>query len=302
MTNADFATNTDFATIVPDPSALEQLATGCAFTEGPVYIPGERCVLFSDIPNDRIMRWSEADGMTVWREPSGYANGATRDREGRVIHCEHGTRRVSRTEPDGSVTMLVERYLGGRLNSPNDAVVAPDGAIWFTDPPYGIVSDVEGHKADSEQEANFVFRLEPESGSLEVVVGDMEEPNGLAFSPDRSLLYIADSSSVDGRGVNHHIMVFDVIDGRRLANGRVFAVIDPGVPDGLRIDEHGNVITSAEDGIYVIAPDGTELGRIPVPEVVANCAFGDEDGRTLYITATSSLYRIRLGVREAPGP
>jgi gluconolactonase len=298
----DVMPHTDrFTDIVPDPGAVELLATGATFTEGPVYLPQERCVLFSDIPNDRILRWSEADGMTVWREPSGYANGATRDLEGRIVHCEHGTRRVSRTEHDGSVVTLVDRYGAGRLNSPNDAVVTPDGAIWFTDPPYGIVSDVEGHKADSEQDGNFVFRLDPASGSLEVVNDTMEEPNGLAFSPDRSLLYIADSSSVDGRGVNHHIMVFDVVDGRRLANGRVFAVIDPGVPDGLRVDEHGNVFTSAEDGVHVLAPDGTELGRILVPELVANVAFGGEDGRTLYMTATSSLYRIRLAVREAPG-
>ena len=294
MTNAE-----RFAAVVPDPSALERLATGAVFTEGPVYLPEERCVLFSDIPSDRILRWSEAGGLSIFREPSGYANGATRDREGRVVHCEHGTRRVSRTEPDGTVTTLADRYGGGRLNSPNDAVVTPDGAIWFTDPPYGIASDVEGHKADSEQEGNNVFRLDPASGALEILTGSMEEPNGLAFSPDPSLLYIADSSLADGRGANHQIMVFDVVDGRRIANGRVFAVIDPGVPDGIRVDELGNVLTSAEDGVHVIAPDGTELGRIPVPELVANLAFGGDDGRTLYITATTSLYRVRLGVRDA---
>jgi gluconolactonase len=291
-----------FAAIVPDPTALERLATGAAFAEGPVYLPQKQCVLFSDIPNDRILRWSRADGLSVWREPSGYANGATRDREGRLVHCENGTRRVTRTEHDGSLVTLADRYRGGRLNSPNDAVVAPDGAIWFTDPPYGIVSDVEGHKADSEQDANNVFRLDPDTGQLEIVCGTMQEPNGLAFSPDRSLLYIADSSLVDGRGTNHHIMVFDVVDGRRLANGRVFAVIEPGVPDGIRVDEHGNVLTSAADGVQVIAPDGTELGRIAVPELVANCAFGGEAGRTLFITATTSLYAVRLGVGEAPGP
>jgi gluconolactonase len=291
--------NAAFAAVCRDPAAVERVATGCTFTEGPVWLPAERCLLFSDIPADRIMRWSEADGTTVWREPSEYANGATLDREGRILHCEHGSRRVTRTEPDGSRTVLVERFRGGRLNSPNDAVVTPDGAIWFTDPPYGIVSDVEGHKADSEQEGNFVFRLDPETGELDLLTDEMEEPNGLAFSPDRSLLYVADSSSVDGRGSNHHILVFDVVEGRRIENGRVFAVIDPGVPDGLRVDELGNVLTSAEDGVHVIAPDGTELGRILVPELVANVGFGGEDGRTLFMTATTSVYRIRLGVRDA---
>jgi gluconolactonase len=286
-----------FTAIVPDPTAVELLATGAEFTEGPVYLPDERCVVFSDIPNDRILRWSEADGMTVWREPSGFANGATLDHEGRIIHCEHATRRVSRTERDGTVVTLADRFGGGRLNSPNDAVVAPDGAIWFTDPPYGIASDEHGTPAGAEQAGNFVFRLEPGSGALEVVCETMEEPNGLAFSPDRSLLYVADSSLSDGRGQNRHIMVFDVVERRRLANGRVFAVIEPGVPDGLRVDEYGNVWTSAEDGVHVLAPDGVELGRILVPELTANCAFGDEDGRTLYITATTSLYRIRLAVR-----
>jgi gluconolactonase len=285
-----------FAAVVPDPSAVERVATGATFAEGPVWLPQERCVLWSDIPGDRILRWSEADGLSVWREPSGYANGATLDREGRIIHCEHGTRRVTRTERDGTVTTLVDRFRGGRLNSPNDAVVTADGAIWFTDPPYGIVSDVEGHKADSEQEGNFVFRLDPSSGELDLLTDELEEPNGLAFSPDGTLLYIADSSLVDGRGSNHHILVFDVVDGRRIANGRVFAVIEPGVPDGFRVDELGNVLTSAEDGVHVIAPDGTELGRIPVPELVANVAFGGDDGRTLFITATTSLYRVRLNV------
>ncbi len=292
-----------FLAIVPDPGAVEVLATGAAFTEGPVYLPDEGCVLFSDIPNDRILRWSESDGMTVWREPCGFANGATLDREGRIIHCEHGTRRVSRTAHDGSVATLADRFGGGRLNSPNDAVVTPDGAIWFTDPPYGICSDEHGLQADSEQAGNLVFRLDPESGSLDVVCDTMEEPNGLAFSPDWSLLYIADSSLADGRGSNRHIMLFDVVEGRRLGDGRVFAVIEPGVPDGLRVDEHGNVWTSAADGVHVIAPDGVKLGRILVPEVTANCAFGgDDDRRDLYMTATTSLYRIRVNVRGAPGP
>jgi gluconolactonase len=291
--------NAAFAAVCPDPAAVERVATGATFAEGPVWLARERCVLFSDIPGDRILRFAEADGTSVWREPSEYANGATLDREGRIIHCEHGSRRVTRTELDGSVTVLAERFRGGRLNSPNDAVVTPDGAIWFTDPPYGIVSDVEGHKADSEQEGNFVFRLDPESGELDLLTAEMEEPNGLAFSPDRSLLYVADSSLVDGRGSNHHILAFDVVDGRRIANGRVFCEIEPGVPDGFRVDELGNVLTSAEDGVHVIAPDGTELGRILVPELVANVAFGDDDGRTLYMTATTSLYRIRLNVRDA---
>ncbi|HYE00314.1 MAG TPA: SMP-30/gluconolactonase/LRE family protein, partial [Alphaproteobacteria bacterium] len=213
-----------------------------------------------------------------------------RDREGRLVTCEHGTRRVTRTEADGTITVLADRHRGRRLNSPNDVVVKSDGTIWFTDPPYGILSDYEGYKADSEQEGNFVFRLDPASGELRVVADDFDKPNGLAFSPDESLLYIADSGISHDPAGPHHIRRF-AVEGAALRDLGVFAVIDPGTADGLRVDRHGHVWTSAGDGVQVLAPDGTLLGRIRTPEIASNLCFGA--GR-LFITATSAVYAIAV--------
>jgi gluconolactonase len=284
--------------VAPD-AALSRLVDGCTWAEGPVYLPADGSVLFSDIPNDRAMRWFPGEGGRVVRQPNDYTNGNTLDREGRVIHCEHGERRVSRTEHDGTRHGLVDRFAGGRLNSPNDVVVASDGAIWFTDPPYGILSDYEGHAAPSEQAACYVFRFDPLSGDLSAVSDDLAHPNGLAFSPDERLLYVADSSAAVDPDGNHHILVFDVVEGRYLERPRPFAVIEPGVPDGMRVDEHGNVWTSALDGIHVLDQAGTELGRVLVPERTGNCVFGGPDGRRLFIAASSSLYAIDVLVRGA---
>lgn len=284
--------------LTPD-SGLERLCGGAGWGEGPVWLDAQQCVLWSDIPNNRMLRWSAAEGMAVHRAPSGFTNGHYLDRQGRLVSCSHGRRAIERTEADGTVTVLVQRYRGGRLNSPNDLVVKSDGTIWFSDPPYGIVSDREGHAAPSEQAANHVFRFDPASGQLDAVTALVEEPNGLAFSPDERLLYVSDTSAAlrtDGGG-HHHIMVFDVLDGRRLANGRVFAVVEPGLPDGFRVDVNGWIFTSAQDGIQLYHPDGTRLGKIRVPEKVANCTFGGADRNELYIAATSSLYRIRLNTR-----
>jgi gluconolactonase len=281
-----------------DPAArLIRLAGGAVWSEGPVYLPATREVLYSDVRTDRGLRWSEERGGEVWRQPNDHTNGNTLDREGRVVHCEHGHRRIARTEADGTRHGLVDRFEGKRLNSPNDVVVKSDGTIWFTDPPYGIIFPEEGHPAPQEQPGCFVYRFDPDRGELTAVTDALVHPNGLAFSPDESLLYVADTSAAIDAAGNHHIVVLDVVDGRRLEHAHVFAVIEPGLADGLRVDEHGNVWTSAGDGIHVLAPDGRELARIRVPEITSNCVFGGSDGRRLFITASSSLYAIETNVR-----
>ena len=278
------------------------LAGGAIWAEGPVYVPDDDALLWSDVRGNVVRRWSAADGSTELYRPSDFANGHTLDHDGSVLACEHGPRRVSRHERDGSRTTVVDRYRGARLNSPNDIVVASDGAIWFTDPPYGILDDGEGYKADSELGGCFVFRLDRSTGELAIMSDDLVHPNGLAFSPDETVLYVSDTSIARIPGGNHHILAFDVIDRRRLTSPRIFAVIEPGVPDGLRIDVDGNVWTSAGDGIQVLDAAGTELGRILLPEEAANCTFGGEDGQRLFITATSTLWAIDVGIRGVATP
>ena len=286
-----------FREMLPEGVDLERHFTGTAWAEGPVYFSDGDYVVWSDIPNDRMMRWSLSEGASVFREPAGYTNGNYLDRQGRLVSCEHGNRRISRTEPDGSVVTLVDRYDGNRLNSPNDLVVKSDGTIWFTDPPYGILSDHEGHKAESELGANYVFRFDPETGELRIVGDDFDRPNGLCFSPDESILYVADS------GEPRHIRAFDVVDGEHISNGRIFAVVRPGMPDGFRVDTKGNLFTSAWDGIQVYSPEGELLGKVLVPEErTANCSFGGPDKSRLFITADRSLYSIKLNVTGAQTP
>jgi gluconolactonase len=288
-----------FERLVPADAELVRLAEGTIWAEGPVYQPRDDSLVWSDIPNDRVLRWSGVDGSVreLYR-PADFANGHTLDHDGTILACEHGTRRVARYEPDGSRTTVVDRFEGKRLNSPNDIIVASDGAIWFTDPPYGIASDREGHAAPSELGGCFVFRLDRASRDLAVMSDAMVDPNGLAFSPDESILYVSDTSRARIEGGNHHILAFDVLDGkRRLGEPRVFAVIEPGLSDGFRVDVEGNVWTSAGDGIHVLDPEGTELGRILVPEPVGNCTFGGADGRRLFIVATSTLWSIQVGIR-----
>jgi gluconolactonase len=287
--------------LLPD-SQLTRLATGAAWSEGPVYLSSDESVIWSDIPNNRLLRWTERDGLSVWRSPSNFENGHYLDAAGRLVSCEHGRRCISRTEKDGSVTVLADSYQGKRLNSPNDLVVKSDGSIWFTDPPYGILSDREGYKAESELGDNYVFRLDPETGDLTIATDEIEEPNGLAFSPDESLLYIADTSAALREGGNHHIMQFDVVEGSELRNGRLFAQINPGLADGFRLDIHGNIFTSALDGVHVYTPDGFRIGRIPVPEKVANLTFGGPGRNRLFITASTSLYAVTLNTRGIQRP
>jgi gluconolactonase len=273
---------------------VERLWTGGRWTEGPVYFPAARHLLFSDIPNNRIMRFDEGDGsVSVFRQPSNYANGHTVDRQGRLVSCEHGGRRVIRVEHDGRVTIIADDYEGKPLNSPNDVVVRSDHSIWFTDPPYGILSDYEGHKADSEVGGNFVFRVDATTGEIRIVMHDFVRPNGLAFSPDERRLYIVDSA-----GGEHpkHIRVFDVTDEGTLANGRWFADCTAGRFDGLRLDEAGRVWASADDGVHCIDPDGTLIGKVLIPEICSNVVFGGVKRNRLFITATTSLYSVMLPI------
>jgi sugar lactone lactonase YvrE len=267
-------------------ATVEKVVGDLAFTEGPLWMPGGY-LLFTDIPRNRIMRWHPTEGLSVFREPSQQANGLLRDGEGRLVAAEHASRRVSRTMPDGTIVTLADRYEGKRLNSPNDVVQARDRSLYFTDPPFGLSQQKEG----KELEVNGVFRLSPE-GTLTLLVSDFEAPNGLGFSPDGRTLYVADT----GR---QHVRAFDVKADGRLAGGRVFATMTPwpggqGWADGLKVDGRGHVFVTGPGGVWVFDAVGKTLGVIETPEIPANCAFGDADGKTLYITARTSVYRIRL--------
>jgi gluconolactonase len=280
---------------------LERLYTGCRWAEGPVWFKDGDFLLWSDIPNHRIMRYLPDGSVSVFRDYSNFSNGNTRDRQGRLVTCEHGLRRVTRTEYDGSITVLTDSYGGKRLNSPNDVVVHSDGSVWFTDPTYGIMTDYEGYKAEPEQATRNVYRLDPRTGDLAPVVTDFVQPNGLAFSPDEKLLYIADSGSSHDATVPRALRVFNVEAGR-LTGGREFCRLPDGVPDGLRVDVEGNVWTSGGSSVHCYAPDGTLLGRINVPETVSNLTFGGPRGNRLFITATTSVYALYLAISGAQTP
>lgn len=262
----------------------EKLATGFQFTEGPVW-QSDNALYFSDIPANRTYRWTAEDGATVWAEPTGNANGMTLDREGNLLRCEHSGRRVARVAADGTAVTVADSYQGKRLNSPNDVVVKSDGVIYFTDPPYGIKPE------EREQPCNGVYRIFPD-GTIELLIDDFDRPNGLAFSPDESILYIDDSP-------RRHVRAFDVRGDGTLANSRIIADMDhpqPGSPDGMKIDVEGNLYVTGATGVWVFEPDGTLLGVIATPERPANCAWGDADRKSLYLTAQTSLYRIRTKV------
>jgi len=284
--------------LVPESATLVALATGATWSEGPVWMPQSQTVRWSDIPGNRILEYSTIDGSTsVYATDVEFTNGRTLDRDGTVIQCSHGRRRVERDD-NGVVTGLVDSYNGVRLNSPNDVVVGSDGSIWFTDPPYGITVAVEGHPGEREYGECYVFRFDPGSRELHPVITDMAEPNGLAFSPDGAILYVSDTADGSRRNGSEHIRAYDVVDGR-CTNGRGFVSVDTGVSDGFRVDVDGNVWTSAGDGVHVYDPSGRWLGRIAVPETVANVCFGGSNGDDLFIAASTSLYGIRTSTRDA---
>ncbi len=282
-----------FRGVVPPNGFVEKLYTGARWAEGPVYFPAGDFLLFSDIPNNRILRWvpdGTGPGCVVeFRKPSDFTNGNTRDGEGRLLSCEHGTRCVSRTEHDGRRTVLASSFQGRKLNSPNDLVAGPDGAVWFSDPTYGILSDYEGYAAEPEYAGRYVFRVDPVTGRVDAAATDFVQPNGLAFSPDGKRLYIADSGASHDPQGPRHIRSFEAAEGR-LRGGEVFATVDAGIPDGLRVDVLGNVWTSAGDGVHCFNPQGELLGKILIPEPVANLEFGGMRGNRLFMTATTSLY------------
>lgn len=289
-----------FAGYVLGNAPVKQLATGFDWVEGPVWFGDANCLLFSDIPNNRILRWTPGDGITTFRAPSNYANGHTRDRQGRLISCEHGTRRVTRTEHDGSITVLADRFDGKPLNSPNDVVVTSDGAVWFSDPHYGIMTNYEGFAAPQENPC-VVYRIDPANGALDAVIDDMRCPNGLAFSPDERVLYVADTGRMFSDDPKH-IRRYDVSDDGRVSGGAPFHTISPGAADGIRVDSDGNLWSSAGDGVHCLSPEGRLLGKVLVPERVSNICFGGRAKHELYITATTSLYRVTLNRRGVQVP
>ncbi len=291
--------------------AVERVATGFRWAEGPVYFPAGRYLLFSDIPNNRIMRYSEDDGhLSVYRQPSMNSNGNTIDREGRLLTCEHSGRRITRTELNGSLTVIADKYQGKKLNAPNDLVVASNGTIWFTDPGYGIKGDYEGLKEPFEQDKRNVFRVDPKSGDIKVVADDFVMPNGIALSPDEKKLYVIDTGLTEGEGNPAWIRVFDIdADAGKLSNGKVFAKdFAPGFTDGMRVDTDGNVWCSMgwgdpkEDGVRCYNPEGLLIGKIYIPETVANLCFGGQQRNRLYICGSTSLYAVYTSAQGALKP
>jgi gluconolactonase len=286
--------NDRFAQIVDPGASIELVADGMAFTEGCAWIHDGNYLIWSDIPNNRIMRWSESDGVSVFREPSRNANGNAVDADGNLLSCETSGRRISIARPGQPETTLVESYGGKPFTSPNDVVVKSDNTVWFSDPDYGALVEDQGHGDPPQQERNRVYRLDRSTGELTAVAEDFDKPNGLAFSPDESVLYISDSGFTHGDDRPHHVRAFDVADGVRLTNSRVVCEVSPHVPDGLRVDTDGILYVTSGDGVQVFTPDGEMLGKFVTPEVAANCCFGMADRQTLFICATSSVWMVRL--------
>jgi gluconolactonase len=289
-----------FSRLVIGHANLEKLADGCRWAEGPAYFPAGRYLIWSDIPNNRMMRFDETDdSVSIFRSPSFNSNGNTVDRQGRLVTCEHLMRRVTRTEHDGSITVLADRYDGRRLNSPNDIVIKSDGSIWFSDPTYGIDSDYEGRRSKSEIGASNVYRIDGTSGEVTRIVSDRVQPNGLAFSPDEKTLYVADSGSTHVSGLAATIWSYRIEGSSVAGTPSLFATCPEGLFDGFRCDVHGNIWTSAGRNVFCLAPDGTHLGTIAIGEMVANVCFGGPNRNRLYICGQTSLYSIYLNTRAA---
>jgi gluconolactonase len=285
-------------TLFTQQTQLTRITTGFQFTEGPIWCPEQNCLLFSDIPANQIWQLDAHQTARVFRQPSQHANGLTRDGQGRLIACEHGSRQVTRTELDGSITLLAAQFQGKALNSPNDVVVKSDGSIYFTDPPYGITPQQQ------QQPCQGVYRIDPQTQALTLAIADFVAPNGLVFSPDEQRLYISDSSEA-----RQHVRVFEVQPDGTLTGGMVFCdlkVDRPGVPDGMTCDRHGNLFCTAAGGVWIFSPTGQHLGTIRIPELPTNCTWGDADGQGLYITAGGSVYRIggtpHTGAARRPHP
>lgn len=294
----------EFAACIDPVAWVERLHGGCRWAEGPVYFAEMRCLLFSDIPTQRLLRLDEQSAaVDVLRAPTGNGNGNTRDRQGRLVSCEQGRNRVVRYEPDGRLTILADSYRGRPLNSPNDVVVGRDGAIWFTDPSFGTMSDYVGNRAEQPQPVCGVYRIDPADGEVTLMVDDFEMPNGLAFSPDERRLYVAESARlVDPDRGGHHVRAFELGDDGRLRGGEVLVEIEPGIPDGLRLDREGRLWIGAGDGVHCVSADGRLIGKVLIPEATANLAFGGPKRNRLYMTATTSLYATYLNVSGAQWP
>jgi gluconolactonase len=285
-----------FRTYLLDNVELEEIAGGFRWTEGPVWMGDWNALLFQDLPRNRTIRWSETEGISVYREPSGFANGQARDREGRLLACSHQRRCIFRTEHDGSVTRLIAEANGKALNAPNDLVVKSDGSIWFTDPLYGIANDYEGGIQPSAQPPA-VYRFDPGSGDIRAVATDFDGPNGIAFSPDESRLYIAETGDATSDAPKRHIRVFNVSAHGALSGGEIFHIISPGYCDGMKLDEDGNIWSSAADGVHCISPEGDLLGKIRIPCRVANLAWGGVHRNRLFLCASQRVYALFLNRR-----
>lgn len=282
--------------LVDADAQAERLGSGCQFTEGPLWNTAAGYLLFSDIPANQIKRWRPDTGITIFRSPSGSSNGLTYDKQGRLIACEHGNRRVSRTEADGTIIPVAAHYNGQRLNSPNDVVVKSDGSIYFTDPPYGIMDD-DGEIKGQELGFQGVYRLSADCRTLTLLADDFDRPNGLCFSPDESILYVDDTARM-------HIRAFDLQSDGTLGNGRIFAEEsgENGVPDGMKVDVRGNLYATGPGGVWIFDPSGKHLGIIKIPEITANLAWGGRDWKSLFITASASIYRVECKVSGIPVP
>ena len=295
MTKAIAVYDSRMDLIVAPDTQLEKLAGGAKHTEGPVYLPQDDSVVFSDVSGDRLLRWSATDGVsTIHQSAYYYHNGNAIDSEGRLISCSHGKRAIVRRKHNGEWQIICDRYQGNRLNSPNDLIVKSDGTIWFSDPPFGLTQPNEGCGGKQEQAGSFVYRFDPVTGDIDAVIKEMERPNGLAFSPDESVLYVSDTSQVDYPQGHHNIRAYDLVGKKQVTNSRVFIEIEPGQPDGFKVDTQGNIFTSSADSVQIYSPKGDRLGKIFVPEVVSNLTFGGRDGRRLFITAGGSLYAMNV--------